>query len=366
MSPAECMLVAILQRLENVMKITHGLKIADRCSENLRRLLYGNPESNRLRTKCCWEKPQLIRYRKLGYVALNVTDLEKSRKFYEEIVGLEAVGQTTTTLAHFRCDADPYSIVLQQRQPAGLKCVGWMLEDETQFATLHRRLRDAGAPFEELPAAECRARSIGRATRLMEPNTQSTIEFYVPESHSSHPSFNPSHTKIQRLGHVVFNTTHYHSGVSFFRDILNFLMSDTIGDKATLMRPFPSPYHHGIGLVADTVRTLNHVNFMVTEINDIGKAIHRLHRANVPIVYGPGRHPASGSVFLYFLDPDGLTLEYSFGMEKFAEINPRQPRAFALKAESLDSWGSDRDPRCGAKGELQNLQTPLSPQQPQL
>jgi len=31
----------------------------------------------------------MIRYKKLGYVELNVSDLEKSRKFYEDIVGLE-------------------------------------------------------------------------------------------------------------------------------------------------------------------------------------------------------------------------------------------------------------------------------------
>ena len=45
----------------------------------------------------------------------------------------------------------------------------------------------------------------------------------------------------------------------------------------------------------------------------------RLRKAEVPIVYGPGRHPPSGSFFLYFLDPDGMTLEYSHGMEEFPE-----------------------------------------------
>jgi catechol-2,3-dioxygenase len=31
----------------------------------------------------------MIRYKKLGYVALNVTDIGRSSKFYEQIVGLE-------------------------------------------------------------------------------------------------------------------------------------------------------------------------------------------------------------------------------------------------------------------------------------
>jgi 2,3-dihydroxy-p-cumate/2,3-dihydroxybenzoate 3,4-dioxygenase len=72
----------------------------------------------------------------------------------------------------------------------------------------------------------------------------------------------------------------------------------------------------------------------------------------VPVVFGPGRHIASSSVFLYFLDPDGLTLEYSFGMEEFPEVDPRAPRTLPPVPESIDSWGAVRDPRMTAIGEI--------------
>ena len=39
------------------------------------------------------EEMKMIRYKKLGYVELNVSDLEKSRKFYVDVVGLEFVGE---------------------------------------------------------------------------------------------------------------------------------------------------------------------------------------------------------------------------------------------------------------------------------
>ena len=35
----------------------------------------------------------MIRYRKLGYVELMVTDLERSAAFYRDIVGLEPAGE---------------------------------------------------------------------------------------------------------------------------------------------------------------------------------------------------------------------------------------------------------------------------------
>ena len=85
----------------------------------------------------------MIRYKKLGYVELNVSDLATSEKFYRDIVGLEYVGKGDGDSALFRCDSDHHSVVLHQKKPAGFRCVGWMLGDESQFANLHRRLRTA-------------------------------------------------------------------------------------------------------------------------------------------------------------------------------------------------------------------------------
>ncbi len=93
----------------------------------------------------------------------------------------------------------------------------------------------------------------------------------------------------------------------------------------------------------------------LTEVDDIGRAIWRFNKAEVPIVHGPGRHPPSGSMFLYFLDPDGLTVEYSFGMEEFPEIDPREPRLLVRCQESFDFWGAVVDPRKGQVGAIEKL-----------
>ena len=78
---------------------------------------------------------------------------------------------------------------------------------------------------------------------------------------------------------------------------------------------------------------------MVTEIDDVGRGLARFKAKDVPVVYGPGRHPASTSVFLYFLDPDGMTLEYSFGMEQFPERRSRGRRASRPDAAQLRLLG---------------------------
>ncbi len=99
---------------------------------------------------------------------------------------------------------------------------------------------------------------------------------------------------------------------------------------------------------------------MVSEIDDIGKAVNRLNRNQVPIVHGPGRHPPSGSIFLYFLDPDGLTVEYSFGMETFPAENPRKPRLMEPIQPSFDYWDCPIDPRKSAIGAIERATEPAA------
>ena len=107
----------------------------------------------------------MIRYRKLGHVELNVTDIGASRRFYESVVGLQYVESGPDGELFFRCDRDRYNIVLHPAAEPGLHRVGWMLEDEHQFAPLHAALSAARVAHRELGVAECRARHLARATR---------------------------------------------------------------------------------------------------------------------------------------------------------------------------------------------------------
>src|ERR1700746_3289325 len=195
------------------------------------------------------EETKMIRYKKLGYVELNVSDLMKSRRFYEDIVGLEFVGERSDGAVMFRCDdEDPRSVVLHQKQPAGFKSVGWMLEDESQFELLHRRLRDAIVPYEELGPSQCDLREATRVTRTMEPHSRAAWKFFPADVPRPAKPFATTHTKIQRLGHVVWSVPQEAESIAFFRHVLNFRESDSIGEIMTFMRPFPSPFHHGIGI----------------------------------------------------------------------------------------------------------------------
>lgn len=285
----------------------------------------------------------MIRYKKLGRTELNVTDLERSRNFYEQVIGLQLVCADSKSV-YFRCDQDNHNVVLHQSNKSGLRLAGFMLEDDLQFEHLIRKLCKAGIDIHEVDYVTLSRNYQARAIRIFEPRIGAVIEFYVPQIDQERP-FVPTVAKIQRIGHVVFNTPNYVEAVKFWRNILNFKISDSIGESITFMRCWPSPWHHGIGISQASQYSLHHVNFMVTEIDDVGRALARLRKSMAPVVFGPGRHPASNSVFLYFLDPDGLTMEYSFGMEEFTEEFPREARLLPLSPKWLDTWSSEYDSR---------------------
>lgn len=294
-----------------------------------------------------------MRYEKLGYTALNVTDVERSRAFYENVVGLQYSGTNEQGHAFLRCSLDHHNIVLCPAQRPGLKRVGVEMQDDAAIDELAAQLKRHDVRFYEVPQEECTAWHQGRTLRMTDPTTTTVFEFYSTMRLFGGQPYVPTHTKIQRIGHVVMKSPNFAQATKFWTDVLEFKISDRVGDQVCFMRFHPNPYHHGVGVGQGSAPLLHHVNFMVTEVDDIGKAISRFVREKVTIVNGPGRHPASGSMFLYFLDPDGITLEYSFGMEEFPEHGYRKPRVFEPIPESYDYWRSFIDPRKATVGEIE-------------
>jgi len=276
----------------------------------------------------------MIRYRKLGYVALNVTDVPRARAWYESMVGLQFNRLGADAEVYLRADADHHSLVLYQGDRPGLKRVGWQLESDAQIEVLTGVLDRHGIAWRALGAGECEAIGMRHTIRMTEPITGTTLDFFGSGMKQMTAPFLPTVAKLQYLCHIGIGASRYREAVAFYREVLNFRMSDEIDGRISLMRCFPNPLHHSLALAATPGNTLHHVNFMVADEDDIAQARARFAANNVPIVWD-GRHPPSGNTFLFFRDPDGLPVEYGHGMELFPEFGAREHRVFSRKTETL-------------------------------
>jgi 2,3-dihydroxy-p-cumate/2,3-dihydroxybenzoate 3,4-dioxygenase len=294
-----------------------------------------------------------FRYRKLGYVALNVSDIDRSVAFYADRVGLDLSERAPGGPAFLRCSADHHNIVLYPSSGPGLKRIAFELESPADLETARAYLQGLGLTVSDIPADERALLRQSDGLRFTEPNSGLTIELYSRIMQMA-IAYSRRLTKIARLGHVVLAMEHYAAAIAFMTGKLGFVVSDFVEGRFSFMRAFPNPLHHSFAIGRSPKGNhLHHVNFMVTDIDDIGQAMNRLQKHEVPIVFGPGRHQPSTSIFLYFLDPDGMTLEFSFGMEEFPEEGAREPRMLEPRPEALDTWGSVPKPDFAKVGPIE-------------
>ena len=292
-----------------------------------------------------------FRYRRLNYIAVATPDLDRSHGFLTEILGLADGAETDNANVRFlRCSDAHHDVMLVAGQEPGLVRIAFEMESTKDLEATRAHLDELGLSPTDVGAAELSFLGIDRAFRIVEPNMGLTVEFMLGMAKLATP-FVQTVAKITNLGHIVVATPDPSTVSKFFIEQLNFKMSDG-NEWGGLMRPFPNPYHHSLGIVKGSNSRIAHIAFMVEEFDDIGKALPRFKRQDVPVVFGPGRHPMSDSNFLYFLDPDGITWEYTFGMEEFPEIDPRDPRSPEPGPESMDSWGNVMDPRMGQVGRV--------------
>lgn len=297
-----------------------------------------------------------FRYKKPGYIALNVTDVNRTSDFVYDIVGLEHAGEGPGGGRFFRCGSDRHCVLLMPSAEAGFKRAGWDLETADDVERAFAHFSDLGYKPEWVNEDERIALnlSLTAAFRVRDPFTGCVFEYYSGMEQTIAP-FPARLAKIQRFGHFGISVPDVLAGAKHFEKNFGFPVSDYVSSFAALMRAWPNPNHHSFALAKSTTGKahFNHVNFMVSDIDDIGRLHYRLQKNQVKVVFGMGRHPTSDSVFLYFLDPDKLTWEYSFGMEQFPEENARQPRAMSARPEDFDVWGAMPEPEFSKFGVIE-------------
>lgn len=291
------------------------------------------------------------RYEKLGYAAINVTDLDRSIAFYRDLMGLDLV-EKKADVAYLRCSSDHHNLVLYRAETAGLKRVANKVESADDLKAAYEFFLAEGLSPTWLCMEECSELNQGPTFRVLEPQSGVMFEFYDRMTFLAE-AYQPKLTKIARIGHVVVGSPNYEKAVHNLSTLFNMAISDFVEHKFTWMRCFPNPLHHTFAIGNSNRNHLHHINFMVTDIDDIGCAFNRMKKAGVEIVFGPGRHLPSTSIFLYFLDPDGMTIEFSFGMELLPEETARLPRMLEMHPRTMDIWGSAPQERFGKGGEVE-------------
>lgn len=286
-----------------------------------------------------------FRYRRLGYVLMNVSDIERSSSFVQHVFGLDLVKEDAGGRRYFRGSAHHHDVIMTQASEPALVRTAWELETMADLDAAFAYFEAEGMASSWIGEDECRELEIERGFRTIDPIMGLMWEYFVDMTVIPSPRRNML-TSFQGGMHVGISPENGAAVNDFLTDKMGFLMSDYFQGRAiTLLRAFPNPNHHSIALIGTGkgATRMHHIAFMVNEIDDIGRLFNRTKKLGVDIQFGIGRHPTSGSIHIYIYDHDNFVWEYTLGMEQFPEHGARAARRMSLAPEDFDLWGAVPD-----------------------
>ena len=270
------------------------------------------------------------------YVRLGTSDLESADRFVRDVLGLELARQAAG-IRHYRSDERDHTLVYFGGD-RGDHTVGLQMRDIDALETAAAVLAGAGHEVLRGSADECEDRQVQAFVSFRAPGGH-RIELVAARSGRRRSFRPPFDSRITGFSHVGLCTTDAQSDERFWVDVLGARVSDRIGPAALLRI---DQIHHKIALFPAAHSGVQHINHQLAEIDDVMRAWYRLRRLKIPIVFGPGRHPTSGAVFLYFRGPDDMVFEYSTGVRVITaeQEHAHRPRQFSFEPASFCMWGA--------------------------
>jgi 2,3-dihydroxy-p-cumate/2,3-dihydroxybenzoate 3,4-dioxygenase len=239
-----------------------------------------------------------------------------------------------------RGDGRDHTLVYFAGDPAD-HATGWEVVDAAALGAAGAELESRQIRIERGTRLECEKRYVDDFLAFRDPSGN-RHEIVIGSKVGEKP-FAPSRASgVWSFSHIGLRTTDAARDEKFWTEVLGARVSDRIG-AAPLLRI--DEVHHRVALFPSQHPGVQHVNHQVYGVDDVMRSYYFLREKGVKIVFGPGRHPTSGAVFLYFEGPDGMVYEYSTGVRLIQpeEEAAYQPRQFPFAPESFCMWGSRPD-----------------------
>jgi catechol 2,3-dioxygenase-like lactoylglutathione lyase family enzyme len=155
-------------------------------------------------------------------------------------------------------------------------------------------------------------------------------------------------TRVQRLGHLVLQTTKYRETLDWYLDHLGMIVSDFLyypgrrarGPVMSFIRcdrgPTPAD-HHTLGLTLGPANRYIHSAYQVSDIDAMAAGSRYLAELGYHRSWGIGRHILGSQLFDYWRDPDGFLVEHFSDGDMFDDS--LQPGWAPFTTSGLYQWG---------------------------
>ena len=276
----------------------------------------------------------MVKLRDICYVRLGTRDLGAADRFVRDVVGLDLCRRESNAF-FYRSDDRDHTLVYFEGDP-GDQTVGFEVATVDDLASARVMLSRRAIACTEGTLVECEQRRVQALVRFRDP-TGNHIELVVGPARDATQDTAAEKVGFTGFSHIGLCTKDPKRDERFWTRVLGARVSDWIGDAALLRI---DDVHHKVALFPARRAGVQHINHQVESIDEDMRAWYALQRQGIPILFGPGRHPTSGAIFLYFAGPDGMVFEYSTGVRRIPDESAHTPRRFPACDASFCTWGA--------------------------
>jgi catechol 2,3-dioxygenase len=236
----------------------------------------------------------------MSHICLQVVDLEAAIDSAMSVMGMQVVEEDGNQV-WLSCDGNHQTLCYVAGESDGVEHIGLVASGPDALEELRARLKRLGvSPIREEPSA----RHFEDAIAFVAPDGF-TYEVGVGTARPE-PQVRRLGAPLTHFGHVNLHVPDVDACAAFFRETLDFRISDVISGRGVFLRC--NSEHHAMAFLEGR-GVLHHHAWAAPSIRDLGQVGDLLDERGSTLLWGPIRHGAGDNVAVYFAEPSGAVVE---------------------------------------------------------
>jgi len=265
----------------------------------------------------------------LSHLSIRSADPTRLAGFFEEVYGMTR----QATRDGWQCAAPGRAFLISPGRPNSVDYIAYAFNDSDALARHRETLAGRSLALGGNPSP-----LFGDSAFSVTDPDGNVVAFGV---HASSGGDTVPDVPPARIQHVAFRTSNMESMVSFYRDVLGFVLSDRVeDDQGTLRACFlrTDHEHHALALFSSAETRLDHISCETRDIVSLTAWADRVSSKRVPLCWGVGRHGPGNDVFFMVKDPDDNLIEISAELEHVESARPTG--IWPHEQRTLNLWGT--------------------------
>ena len=278
----------------------------------------------------------------LRSVEIGLADVPAAEKFFTEVWKLSVAARAGAVVYLRGSGADHHLLALHPRPQSELLSVTLRASSAQALDLVADKVLANGGKLlsKHAPVTEPGG---GEAITVRDPQGRNLRFVYGDTQHSDTTGHKD---KPIRLAHAVLNSHDVAAGLPFYENALGMRLADRTRIMAFIRIPQAGlGDHHSIALADADNNCLNHIAFVMTDVESVMRGGGRMKDAGYAIEWGPGRHGPGDNAFNYFVGPAGFVIEYTCDVQQIDDsYKTGSPEDWKWPPGRVDQWGISAPP----------------------